>query len=319
MSDAPDEQHEDATPPVSGVRAGERIPTKSSVFFQHLDLWPDSMRWFQSPTLIGPGVAHKSIQDAYRTPSAVVVSYPRAGRTWVRAMLAHAFEHTLNSFSAHPMDTTGWTRVEKKLPRLILTHGRDNPRRKTAESLRQDVSWATQHRVLLLARDPRDLIVSLWHERTHRVPLMRPNSRITPMTVGELLRAERGGLRTIVAYYNAWARQREVPKELMLVKYEHLIEDAPLECGRMLRWLGVESAPGTVEEAVRAARFATLRRMETSGRLGYKPTPDVINDPESLIMRRGVVGGYRDAFGKDDHAYAHEVMRELDPWFGYSD
>lgn len=301
-----------------GVRAGERHRTASSVFFQRIDISPNSTSWFQAPTIFGPTIADRRMREAYRRPRALVVSYPRAGRTWVRAMLAHAFEHTLASFSAHPMDTTGWTRVETKLPRLILTHGRDNPRTKSPAELHSDASWARGQRVLLLVRDPRDLMVSLWHERVHRLPLTRRRVRPpAPMTIGEMLRAERGGLRTIVEYYNAWARQRDVPEELLLVRYEHLIEDAALECGRMLRWLGVESAPGTVEEAVRAARFDTLRRMETSGRLGYKPSAELLGNSDALIMRRGTPGGYRDAFGREDLEFAREVMGELDSWFGY--
>ena len=288
------------------------------VLSQQLTMPTDSTRWLQEPTLIGPNISHKHLRDAYRTPSALVVSYPRAGRTWVRAMLAHAFEHTLESTSAHPMDTTGWTRIDTNLPRLILTHGKTNPRFKTPETLPTDHSWAEGQRVLLLVRDPRDLMVSLWHERMRRIPLMRRRPAARAISLSDLLRADKGGLRTVIAYYNAWARQRDVPKELLLVKYEHLIEDAALECGRMLRWLGVQTAPGSVEEAVRAARFETLRRMEVSGRLGYKPTPELINTPEAMIMRRGVIGGYRDAFTADDPAYAREMLADLDPLYGYS-
>lgn len=296
---------------------GDRVPARSPVVRQHTDLAPSSLSWLQEPTFIGPNVTHRRLREAYRTPSALVVSYPRAGRTWVRAMLAHAFEHAMEAFSAHPMDTTGWTRVDTSLPRLILTHGRNNPRNRTPESLHTDASWAQKHRVMLLIRDPRDLIVSLWHERTHRIPLIRRRAP-KPITLSELLRSEKGGLRTVVAYYNAWARQRDVPRDLLLVKYEHLIEDAALECGRMLGWLGVPTPPGAVEEAVHAARFDTLKRMETSGRLGYKPSPALMNNQDAMIMRRGVIGGYRDSFDADDLAYAREVLGELNPWFGYS-
>ncbi len=300
-----------------GERLPARPPTRSPVIRQHFDFSAASARWLQEPTVIGPNVSHRRLREAFRTPSALVVSYPRAGRTWVRAMLAHAFEHTMQAFSAHPMDTTGWTRIDTSLPRLILTHGRTNPRNKAPDELHTDASWSKDQRVLLLVRDPRDLMVSLYHERNNRLPLIRRRP-LTPMTLGEMLRAEKGGLRTVVAYYNAWATQRDVPRDLLLVKYEHLIEDAALECGRMLRWLGVEPVADTVEEAVRAARFDTLKRMEVSGRLGYKPSPALLGNQNALIMRRGVIGGYKDAFNRDDLEYARGVLAELDPWFGYS-
>lgn len=270
----------------------------------------------QDATFFGPTIAHPAITRAYRPPTAIVVSYPRAGRTWLRAVLAHAFEEIVGPRSAHPMDTTGWTRIEQRLPRMILTHGRDNPRRLTPREIPTDISWVRDQRVILLVRDPRDVLLSLYHEATKRSQAMR--GRGWQGSLAEALRADHGGLRTIVAFYNVWARQRQVPAQMLLVKYEHARADPALETGRLLGWLGLDAAPETVRRIADAASFDSLRRQELSGRLGYTPKPGMADDPDTLIMRRGVVGAYRDAFTAEDHAYADEVLAGMDEWFGYS-
>ena len=112
-----------------GLPVGIPLRTPSGVWAQYFDFPPDMRSHDTPPTYMGPGVTHKAIASAFRTPEALIVSYPRAGRTWVRAILAHAFEHAQRVWSAHPMDTMGWTRVEPNLPRLILTHGKKDPRR----------------------------------------------------------------------------------------------------------------------------------------------------------------------------------------------
>jgi hypothetical protein len=45
--------------------------------------------------------------------------------------------------------------------------------------------------------------------------------------------------------------------------------------------------------------------------------PGDARDPESFKVRRGKIGGYIDYLEQEDMAYVAEVMRELDPRFGY--
>ena len=286
--------------------------------FQSIDAPRSSLGHLQPPTVLGPGVTDSAIATALRKPAALLVSFPRAGRTWLRVMLAHAFERLFDARSANPLDTDGWARAEPRLPRVLVTHGRGNPRALAPDRLPRSLDWAKGQSVVLLVRDPRDVLVSLYHDRSVRARFF-PQAHAFAGSLPDLLRAERGGIRTVVEFYNTWAARRDTPDRLLLVRYEHLLEDTELEFGRVLEFLGLPAEPGFVSELARATSFSQLQRMETSGRLGYKPAPELLTEPNALVMRRGDAGAWRDEFDNEDAAYAGEAIGALDPWYGYSD
>ena len=291
-------------------------------FEQVIHLSRSSLRQLQPATLLGPGVTDRTLAQALRRPAAVLVSFPRAGRTWLRIMLAHAFERLFSARTPrNPLDTDAYARTEPRIPRVIVTSGYCDPRRCTPEEIPTDLAWATKQRIVLLMRDPRDIAVSLYFDRTSRARFF-PDALPYEGSFAEFLREPRGGLRTIIAFYNAWAahhRTRPDAKDgVKLVKYEHLHDDPTLEFGRLLAFLQLEHSPDFVEEMVRHASFDQVRRMETSGRLGYKPTADVLADERALVLRRGLARAYPDHFAKQDHEFAADVMGELDPWYAYS-
>lgn len=304
--------------------AGPNNPAASSAaaararrrFAQRIFAPKSSTRLLTPPTFFGPGVADPNLLRAFRKPAALVVAFPRSGRTWLRVMLALAFEREFDAFSANPLDSDGWARAEPRLPRVVVTAGRREPRVLPPEDVAPTLSWPGRHSFVLLARDPRDVIVSIWHERTSRAAHERRLPRFDG-SLSDLLRADRGGLRTVVAYLNHWAVHKHAAERFLLVKYEHLLDDTALEFGRVLSFIGLAPSRELIDELVRQTTFEYLRRMEVSGRLGYKPNADLLADPAALALRRGAAGGYRDHFTQDDHRYAERILGALDPMFGY--
>ena len=61
-----------------------------------------------------------------------------------------------------------------------------------------------------------------------------------------------------------------------------------------------------------------MRELERSGTLGSgRLSPIDSNDESSYKTRKGEVGGFVEHFSEDDLAYAHSLMKELNPIFGY--
>lgn len=294
-----------------------------SRFEQHISLSRAGMRSLQPATLLGPGITDRYLAQALRKPAAVLVSFPRAGRTWLRVMLAHAFERLFAVKSARPLDVDAVARSEPRIPRVIVTSGHGDPRRMTVPEVHRGskLDWAHKHTVILLVRDPRDILVSLYFDRAARSRHFR-DALPYKGTIADLLREPRGGLKSIVAYYNAWAEHTRTRNpdgpSVTLVKYEHLHEDPHLEFGRLLSFLQLSADPAFVDDMVRHASFDHVRRMEASGRLGYKPPADLISDERALVLRRGLAGGYRDFFNAQDHNFAAAALADLDPWYAYS-
>ena len=251
---------------------------------------------------------------ADREAECFLVSYPKCGRTWLRVLLSRALEI---HYGAPEVDYLGGAFLGGNVPgapRVRVTHD-DDPHWKTARGLDRHKRRYRGKRVVLLVRDPRDVVVSMYFERSRR-------ERAYSGTLSEFLHERRGSLDTILAYYNVWARSRGIPSELLVVRYEDLRRDTERELGRLLAFLGVgDASEATVREAVRFASFESMREMESTGSLeSGRLRPRDPKDPESFKTRRGKVGGFVDYLTPDEIAEVERrICSGLDPSFGYGD
>ena len=251
-------------------------------------------------------------QRAERHADVLLISYPKCGRTWLTMLLAKAMaEHAgLSAFDPLENDLLGGD--VPGLPHVRISHD-DNPHWKTPRALERSKRRYRDKKILLLVRDPRDVVVSMYFERAKR-------ERAYDGTLHEFLQEERGSLATILAYYDVWARERGTPRGLCLVRYEDLRADTARELRRVLAFLGLPHvAAEHVAAAVAYGSFENMRSMEVgdvlqSGRL----RPRDPSDPESYKTRKGKVGGYRDYLAPSEVEWMERRMREeLDPWYGY--
>ena len=86
----------------------------------------------------------------------VLVSHAKSGRTWLLAMISHVFHLTRGVPVDELWDGDNFHLLDPAIPRLYATHERNEPapvRRRLPELVRD-------RRLLLLFRDPRDVIVS---------------------------------------------------------------------------------------------------------------------------------------------------------------
>jgi len=244
----------------------------------------------------------------------LLISYPKCGRTWLTLLLARALAaHSgLREREVDYLATDMLGGEVAGMPRLRISHD-DNPHWKTPRGLERSKRRYRDKKVVLLVRDPRDVVVSMYFERTRR-------ERAYSGTLSEFLRARRGSLDTILGYYNVWARAAAEPRGLCLVRYEDLQTDTAGELERVLRFAGLASVvPAFLEDAVRFGSFESMRELESSdalgsGRLRARDPSDV----ESYKTRRGKVGGYVDYLTLPEIAWMEQRIRaELDPLFGY--
>jgi hypothetical protein len=224
-----------------------------------------------------------------------------------RALATHAGLEDVNYLATDLLDGAG-----EGVPRIRISHD-DNPHWKTARKLARSKGRYRGKKVILLVRDPRDVVVSMYFERSRR-------ERTYVGTMAEFLHEQRGSLDTILAYYNVWARERARPQGLCLVRYEDLKRDTARQVERILRFSGLERIEDSkVEEAVRFASFESMRAMESgdvlkTGRL----RPRDPGDAESFKTRKGKVGGYVDYLTPDEIAWMEQRIRAtLDPSYGY--
>ena len=237
---------------------------------------------------------------------AFLISYPKCGRTWLRALLGR---YVLGSRTDRdPLEVLKLTRAEPDFTTLAVTHD-DDPHWKPPEKLFRDKRAYRGKKVIFLTRDPRDVLVSNYFEYTRR-----GGTEIARDTfagdVSSFIRHDIGGLKGLVGFYNVWAECRSVPAAFLHITYEELAENtkAVLErCVEFLQW--PKRDPAFLDEVIAFGSFANMRRLEESNALrSARLEPPRDGDPDSFKVRRGKVGGYVDYLSADDIAYVDAYL-----------
>lgn len=272
------------------------------------------LRGFYKPRLSILG-ARYSPGQWYRNRNAdvFIVWFPKTGGTWARLLLNTALAGHTGIQPRKPLELGEFAAANAAVPLIRALH-EDEPHWKRPHQLSENKDRFKDRRIILLVRDPRDTIVSLHLQMTKRW-------RVTQKDLSEFLWQPRGSFESMIRYYNIWARNRHVPRDLMLVRYEDLQEDCQGTLRSMLDFIGVgDVANEVVDEAVSLNSIDKLRQRETAGVYTTRRLqPGISGDPDSYKARRGKVGGYVDYLSSFEIARTTEIINtQLDPWYGYS-
>jgi hypothetical protein len=235
----------------------------------------------------------------------MIVSYPKAGRTWLRALLGKAL---VDGYRLPP-DLLLDTRVLTALAGLPVTSFMHDDagmmRALPWQQLSRDKSTYAGKRVILLARDVRDTLVSAYFQATRRIGAFDG-------PIAAFVRDDRFGARKITAFYRAWYDARHVPAALLFMRYESIHADPAAALRRSLDFLGArEVTASTIAAAVEFSRFENLQRVEAEGRYdGPILRAEGNVDPEGFKVRRGKVGGFRDYLSDADVAWIDACVAE---------
>jgi hypothetical protein len=252
----------------------------------------------------------RSGSSAPPTADAYVVSYPKSGRTWLRVLIGKALCLHRGLDTDGLLDTPGLTDAAG-VPRVDFHHDGSEIRGDLDHtSLPQDKRVYRGKKMVLLARDPRDLLVSSYFEATRRSFLFGGKPIEFDGSLSEFVRSPVFGARKVAAFYEGWARSQAVPKDFLLIHYEWL-QAAPRRVLRdVLRFLGAGAVRQEhIVEAVAYASFDNMRRLERANAFrDPRLQPGDPREPESYKVRRGIVGGYVDYLSQADVSY---IDREL--------
>ncbi len=246
---------------------------------------------------------------AHHRTGVYMLSYPKCGRTWLRLMLGKALVDDLG-LATDPMELGRLHRHTRAVPRIRITHD-DQPQLKTRDEVERDKRHYRGKKVIFLVRDPRDTLISYYFQASKR------RDRFTG-TPSEFLRHPVGALDTIIAYYNAWADARTVPREFLLIRYEDLHRDPLAELTRALEVVGRVPPRHVLETAIEYSRFDNMRKLEAAAALGAhdRLKPGDAGDIESYKTRKGKVGGYREYLSAEDIAWMNDrIATQLSPFY----
>lgn len=251
----------------------------------------------------------------------LVMSFPKAGRTWLRVLVAAALGASAGGRAAAESEVGRWLasdRVDAAGRRLFFTHGLSQRLDADGDQLAAFAErWATRP-TLVVVRDPRDVVVSYYFQRTRR-PFK--GDAHTPGDLSAFLRDELVGAPRIVTLMNAWEATAGRCGESARLSYESLHRDAVDALRRSLRFLlGIEAPDAALRLAATFGSFEHMRELEVSGRYPqgkrlWTARPD---DPASYKTRSGRIGGFVEHLPPEDSAWLDRLIAErLDPALDY--
>ena len=177
-----------------------------------------------------------------------LVSWPKTGRTWLRVLIGRALVLHCGLEEGRLLDTYGAS-MRGPGDRLMFTHGGrfHLPETRSAERLTFRHRPYADRKVVFLIRDLRDTLVSHYYQASRRM-------RVFGDDIHRFIRDETFGAGKVVAFTNLWFRNRHVPRDFLLVRYEDMKADALRELRRVLDFVRLDGISdeyrGKVAEAL---------------------------------------------------------------------
>lgn len=243
------------------------------------------------------------LPNNHSTEDIFLVSFPKSGNTWLRFLIANAIkvkygiEREVNFFSVHdiipdvhicqnilPQGPFGRT----DLPRLIKSHTTFNP---------------YYYRVILLVRDPRDVVVSSFHYRKnyHAIP--------EDMDLSTFVRHEKFGINAWVEHTQSWLARRKAGHILRTFLYEDLKEDTTGELAKIMSLMGISLSPSALADAVELCSKDRMKASEQN-----HMSTQLIKHQKTAFVRKAEASGGQELSEADRQyieAQAQTVAREI--------
>jgi len=257
------------------------------------------------------------------TSDVCVVSFQKSGRTWLRLMLAKilALEYHLRPIK---IETQMMTLFIPFIPNVYFSHvgctapaGKEKCFKKVISNRKVTLDFRKllrKKRLVFLTRDPRDIVVSLFHDHTKRNMWYEGND------ISEFIRDPKWGISKIINFMNLWGEEIEKRFDFVLIlRYEDLQKNTIKEFKKFLDFLMIDPSDNDIRKAVKYACFDNVRKMELEGTFkDERMRPKDIKDHNSYRARKGKVGSHKEELCDEDICYLDKkIKEELNPLFGY--
>ena len=266
------------------------------------------------------------LQQARRSDVAIV-RHPKTGGTWLRVLITRLYAARYGLSSRRVVRTDELHALEPAVPVFLSSSGYLSWERGWGDRVARDPELR-EKKLLLLARHPCDIAVSWYIQFTRRTSAFKRELMLAemerpfePATISrwEFITHPEIGLPAIIDYYNYWQENVARLPSTLVVRYEDLRDDTARELSRIAEFLGGDFQREQILDAVDFASFDKLRQKEKSGYFDNRSlTLRNSGDPETLKVRRGKVGGYRDDLTPEQSAELDRMVEErLAAMYGY--
>jgi hypothetical protein len=211
------------------------------------------------------------------------VSYPKSGRTWIRFILSQLNCDQLITFHHD---------------RFEFSDGGKPPHSFNASSRLEE--YADIEKLTYLDRDPRDVMVSLYHQivgRFGNVFEYRGN-------MSEFIRDDYFGAANLRRFRDMWAMIVH-RRGFLKISYEACHLDTYSVLQQVLSYYEIEVSQEQLSAAIDKGSLANMKKIEASMQF---PEPWLRYRNDSPKVRLGKVGGFREVLTEADIAFLNEVF-----------
>ncbi len=233
-----------------------------------------------------------------------MVSFPKTGRTWLLHMVNQMKEQSNHILKKERYFIFN----EHDNSEIILEDGtRNNP---------LDVFKFTSRfrykrgKIIFLVRDPRDVIVSHFHQVTKR-----SKNPFVFNSISEFVKDDILGFKRIIHFYNLWQKNKDIPQDFLLVSYENLIKNGVQELQIINDFLEINISKESVRCIYEESSASKMRDKEINNKLeGFN---DFGKSENQLKVRNAKIGGYKSELSDDDILFCNNEMEKLNSYFNY--
>ncbi|EEF37984.1 Flavonol 3-sulfotransferase, putative [Ricinus communis] len=253
----------------------------------------------------------------------ILCTYPKTGTTWIKALAFAIVTRSRYSISKSPLLTstphdcvpfleidigTKDTCVRDPENPLVATHIPYN-------SL--PISITTLGcKIVYLCRDPKDVLVSMWHFLRARLP--EGIDKDAYCNMADSFESFCEGVALNGPYWDHvagyWKASQEYPEKVLFLQYEDLKEDIVFNVKKLANFLGYpftleEEKQGVVHQIIDLCSFESLKNSKVTENGVYSPdSPFTMKN--SLYYRKGKSGDWKNYFTEEMGACLDQIVEE---------
>ena len=140
-----------------------------------------------------------------------IVSHPKCGRTWLQVVLGKLF--SLEYGVPEDVFLRHMGASYNQIPQIRFTHGGST---ELVKKFKTDTFKGRD--IVLIVRDPRDTVVSYYHQKTKRSHDYKGDIDFKG-DISSFIRDDKYGINKIIKYMNVWYENRDILKALCIIRY----------------------------------------------------------------------------------------------------
>ncbi|XP_059639493.1 cytosolic sulfotransferase 17-like [Cornus florida] len=271
------------------------LPREKGWLTEHVQLYEGF--WFGSKYLQGTIALQQHFKA--RANHVFLVTIPKSGTTWFKALLFAITNRKRYDFHNHPLLTTNPHEFVPYLEGYAIEHPTSNPDTPLLAthipytSLPKSILDQSGCPIVYVFRDPKDMFVSQWHF----VSKLRPKE-LPVRSIEELFEQFCRGVSPYGPFWDHvlgyWRASVECPDKVLFLKYEDMKSEPFVVVKRLAEFLGhpfslEEENEGVVGKIVELCSFENLSKLEVN-KIGSHTDGTTFVVPNNIFFRQGKVG-----------------------------